>query len=244
MAGLAKVFENKQTNYQVGDNNNLFDYTYVTNVAKAHLLAADKLGTTLDKTKADVLAKHLPPVTLSVGSRKIPTSDARPVGPAIEPTARHEKLNQAFRSDQEEESRPVLRSRYDQFSDQALETAEVDPLQVAGQAFFITNGEPVYFWDLPRAVWRAMGDPMDKSYFKLPKEIGLVLASLSEFWGWLVGKEVTFTRFRVTFSCATRWYNIEKARRVLGYEPEVGMKEGLERTMEVLSPETFVRHAN
>ena len=74
---------------------------------------------------------------------------------------------------------------------------------------------------------------MDKAYFKLPKDIGLVLASLAEFWGWLVGKEVTFTRFRVTFSCATRWYNIDKARRVLGYEPDVGMKEGLERTMQV-----------
>ena len=233
MAGFAKVYENKQTHYQIGDNENLFDYTYVTNIAKAHLLAADKLEVTHDKAmKSSILDKHIPPVALSMGTRKIPTSSARPLGPAIAPTAYQEKLAESFRLEQED-SRPIVRSRFDQFSEQALEVAEGDPLQVAGQAFFITNGEPVPFWDFARAAWCAMGDPMDKAYFKLPKDMRLVLASLAEFWGWLVGKEVTFTRFRVTFSCATRWYNIDKARRVLGYEPDVGMKEGLERTMQV-----------
>ena len=43
MTGLMQVFYNKQTHFQIGDNTNLFDWTYVTNVAKAHLLAADRL---------------------------------------------------------------------------------------------------------------------------------------------------------------------------------------------------------
>ncbi|KAG6814845.1 hypothetical protein H0H93_012012 [Arthromyces matolae] len=34
-------------------------------------------------------------------------------------------------------------------------------------------------------------------------------------------KEPTFTRFRVAYSCVNRWHDIEKARRVLGYEPIV-----------------------
>jgi len=38
-----------------------------------------------------------------------------------------------------------------------------------------------------------------------------------------------FTRFRVAFSCGVRWLNIEKARRVLGYEPQVGLEEGIKR---------------
>jgi sterol-4alpha-carboxylate 3-dehydrogenase (decarboxylating) len=67
----------------------------------------------------------------------------------------------------------------------------------------------------------------------LPKTIGLAAASGAEWFGWLTGKEPTFTRFKVTFSCTTRWHNIEKARRVLGYEPEVGVEEGIKRMVEV-----------
>lgn len=41
---------------------------------------------------------------------------------------------------------------------------------------------------------------------------------------------MTLTKFKVAFSCATRYYNIEKARRVLGYEPRVGMAEAIKRS--------------
>lgn len=40
--GLRGVLKMKQTKFQVGDNNNLFDWTYVGNVADAHVLAAQK----------------------------------------------------------------------------------------------------------------------------------------------------------------------------------------------------------
>lgn len=66
MAGLYKVYEDGKTHYQIGDNNNLFDWTYVENVAHAHLLAADKLDhsppaplfSTLEKTPLEA-----PPLT-------------------------------------------------------------------------------------------------------------------------------------------------------------------------------------
>ncbi|KAI4120496.1 MAG: hypothetical protein LQ338_006978 [Usnochroma carphineum] len=38
--GLFKALRRKQTKYQLGDNNNLFDFTYVGNAAHAHILAA------------------------------------------------------------------------------------------------------------------------------------------------------------------------------------------------------------
>lgn len=41
--GLRGVLKMKQTKFQVGDNNNLFDWTYVGNVADAHVLAAEKI---------------------------------------------------------------------------------------------------------------------------------------------------------------------------------------------------------
>ena len=61
----------------------------------------------------------------------------------------------------------------------------------------------------------------------------MALASGSEWFGRITGKEPTFTRFKVTFTCASRWHNIERARRVLSYEPQVGLEEGIKRMVEV-----------
>lgn len=43
MKHLIQIYLDGRTNVQVGDNNNLFDFTYVVNVAHAHLLAAQRL---------------------------------------------------------------------------------------------------------------------------------------------------------------------------------------------------------
>jgi hypothetical protein len=39
--------------------------------------------------------------------------------------------------------------------------------------------------------------------------------------------------FRVKTVTREKWHNIEKARRVLGYEPIVGLDEGIRRTVDV-----------
>ncbi|EEB91483.1 hypothetical protein MPER_10147 [Moniliophthora perniciosa FA553] len=209
MAGLYRVFEDKKTHFQIGDNNRLFDWTYVGNVAHAHLLAADKEDTPppapplgplkklpteppkLTEAELDLLTKPLSPIDLTIGRHRIPTSEARPLGPYVTPPPNAEKLVQAFEAPEGPSNHPVVRTRFDQLSENSIARAklndpEVHPLQVAGQAFFITNGEPCYFWDLPRIVW---------------------------VWGWLSGKEPSLTRFKVTYSCVNRWHNIEKARR-------------------------------
>ena len=43
--GMYDVIRNGQTAFQVGDNSNLWDFTYVDNVAHAHILAAENLMT-------------------------------------------------------------------------------------------------------------------------------------------------------------------------------------------------------
>jgi hypothetical protein len=55
-----------------------------------------------------------------------------------------------------------------------------------------------------------------------PPEVWDGHRALGGVLGGAVGKEAGFTRYRVGYSCATRYHNIEKARRVLGYVPEVG----------------------
>ncbi|KAL8839986.1 MAG: hypothetical protein Q9170_001528 [Blastenia crenularia] len=47
--GILKALKNKQTKYQLGENENLFDFTYVGNAAHAHILAAIALVSTSQK---------------------------------------------------------------------------------------------------------------------------------------------------------------------------------------------------
>ncbi|KAL6302000.1 C-3 sterol dehydrogenase [Sparassis latifolia] len=241
MAGFYQVYQRGQTQFRIGDNTNLFDWTYVTNAAYAHLLAADRL---VPRTPAQIeqlkesLHTVLPYIDCTIGKRRIPTSESRLIGPTTDLTP--EVLEAAANWDDPNyvpAPRPALRGRFDQLAESALERDDAAALQVAGQVFFITNGEPMHFWDLPRMAYRFFDNHFGTSktqggIIRFPREIGMMLASAVEMWSWLTGKQPGLTRFRVTFSCVFRCHNIEKARRVLGYEPQVGLEEGLKRTLE------------
>ena len=254
MQGLYEVYNRGQTHFQIGDNTNLFDWSYVENVAHAHLLAADKLvdpgpernpiePLSLSSEEVDMLDRYLPPIRLSTGHHRIPTSEARPPGPVLQPSPDTIRVSKNFYEPLfEHQPRPIVRTKFDALSETALSRAKTSPLQVAGQVFFITNGEPVYFWDFTRYVWNELDkilDPegeekrLEKRRIVFPQSLGYVFASLAEFWGWLRGKPHMFTRFRVAYSCGVRWHNIEKARRVLGYEPQIGVEEGIKRMITV-----------
>ena len=147
---------------QVGDNNNLFDVTYLENVAHGHLLAARAL-------------------LLTAASKTIP-----------------------------------------------LDTERVD-----GEAFLITNDSPVYFWDLCRAVWAAAGSPLGTDHvWALPRGVGIALGFLSEMFFAIIRKPPTFNRQRIIYSCMTRYYDISKAKKRLGYKPLVSLDEGVKRSVQ------------
>ncbi|KAI0917372.1 hypothetical protein AcW1_007427 [Taiwanofungus camphoratus] len=241
MTGLYEVYERNQTHFQVGDNTNLFDWTYITNAAHAHLLAADRLipmSPDQAETVKQELKYALPYISCTTGSKRLPTSESRPLGPYVTPPPNAEQITANWDNPHHQSAqRPAIRGRFDPLSETALEREDDASLQVAGQVFFITNGEPLYFWDVPRVAWRFFDEHFatnktQRRTFHLSKEVGMVLASAAEWWAWLVGKHPGFTRFRVTFSCVWRCHNIERARRVLGYEPQVGMEEGLRKTLE------------
>ncbi|CCK70090.1 sterol-4-alpha-carboxylate 3-dehydrogenase (decarboxylating) KNAG_0D03430 [Huiozyma naganishii CBS 8797] len=150
--GLRAVAKLGQSKFQIGDNNNLFDWTYAGNVADAHVLAAKKI---------------------------------------LDP-----------------------------------ETA----LEVSGQTFFITNDTPSYFWALARTVWKA-DNHIDKFVIVLKRPVAILAGYLSEFFSSLLHKEPGLTPFRVKIVCAYRYHNISKAKRLLGYEPRVGLEEGIQKTL-------------
>lgn len=152
------------TNIQLGNNKNLFDKTYVGNIALAILLASNKLHDPLS-------------------------------------------LN-----------------------------------EVSGQVFFITNNDPRPFWDFMRALWdgfdRIFPDhpKNQKRCVVIPRVFALLLAYVLKFVGWVTNnKEQTLMPYTVTFTTATMYFNSAKAKRVLGYEPKVGVEEGIQKTLEVSS---------
>ncbi|WVO16521.1 hypothetical protein L204_104200 [Cryptococcus depauperatus] len=224
ISGFYGVVKNGQTKWQVGDNTNLSDFTYVGNVAHAHLLAADKLNSSYP---CSALHEPLPAINISLGEHRVPTSAARPIGPNRNPT--QADLLAAQRFDQgtvlETDLQPVLRTKMDQFS-AAAQNEEDGAIPIAGQAYFITNGEPIFFWDFARTIWRQLGH-VPPYVIVLSTTLGLILATLAETFSKLSGKEPGFTRFRVSQATQQRFYDIEKARRLLGYAPVVGLDEGM-----------------
>ncbi|KAK8168244.1 3-beta hydroxysteroid dehydrogenase/isomerase family-domain-containing protein [Phyllosticta citrichinensis] len=169
LPSMLGAYFRKQHKFQLGDNTNLFDFTYAGNVAHAHLLAAAAL---------------------------LQTSALHP-------------------------------------------TVPLDSERVDGEPFFVTNDQPVPFWDFARAVWRQAGPPlpMDKVWV-LPKDVMLPIGSLLESIFWVFGKKPSLSREQVFYSTVRRYYNIDKAKRRLGYRPVVPLGEGIKKGVdEVLDRE-------
>ncbi|OAA64862.1 C-3 sterol dehydrogenase/C-4 decarboxylase family protein [Cordyceps fumosorosea ARSEF 2679] len=159
LAGLLGAYRTGKSRVQLGDNDNIFDFTYVGNVAHAHLLAARLLLATA-----------------------------------------------------------------------AAGTTPLDHERVDGETFFVTNDEPVYFWDFARSVWRAAGNPDGtEGVWRIPRDLSLLLGMASEIFSSITRRKPTFTKQRAVLSTMTRYYNIAKARSVLGYEPQWSLQEGVDR---------------
>ncbi|KAG0637095.1 3-beta hydroxysteroid dehydrogenase/isomerase family-domain-containing protein [Tuber brumale] len=155
--GMLGVLARGQTKFQIGDNENLFDFTYIVNAAWAHILATEKL------------------IALSPNTP------------------------------------------------QTSETPD-------GEAYFITNGEPCYFWDFPRAIWAIRGH-IAPFHIVMPAAIGIAMGGAAELFAWLLNREPGLSRFRVRFSCWNRYFDIRKAKQMLGYQPLVKLHDGLVETL-------------
>ena len=102
-----------------------------------------------------------------------------------------------------------------------------------GRTYTITNGEHVPLWDLIKTVLRRLS--LDANLRALPYRVVYGLAGLMELRAALFGGEPTLTRYTAAILAKTQTYNIEAARRDLGYEPAVSVAEGVERALDFLT---------
>jgi sterol-4alpha-carboxylate 3-dehydrogenase (decarboxylating) len=106
---------------------------------------------------------------------------------------------------------------------------------IDGQAFIITNDQPIFFWDYPKAIYEGLGYK-ETQKIVLSKSFGLALGSFMDTVTWILSPFVTlhpsFTRFRVVIINGNRYFNIAKAKKLLGYSPIVDWNEAVTRTVQ------------
>ena len=152
--GIIEAGKKGQSKYQLGNGENLMDWTFVENVAHAHCIAAEKLA---------------------------------------------------------EENSPA-----------------------AGEAFFITNNEPLPFWDMPKIVWKSLG--YDTPRITIPAFLILIIAWLMDMIVWILSPIKTIkpslTYFRVVLATTSRSFSSAKAKKLLGYEPIFSLAEGISKSLD------------
>lgn len=170
-ATIPKLIDNARSgNYkvQIGDGKNLFDWTYVDNAARAHVLAAQAL-----------LAAHSSSASIRCDER------------------------------------------------------------VDGEAFFITNDEPVPFWDFARSVGEAAGYPTKlEDVTVIPKSVGLLLGTIMKWITWITSfgrKAPAFSWRGAKYSTQIRTFRIDKAKQRLHYRPSVSVHEGIRRSVPMVA---------
>lgn len=107
---------------------------------------------------------------------------------------------------------------------------------VGGQAYFITNGEPMPFFDFVGRVLRELGLP--KIVGGVPYPIAYAAAAIKEgidtLRGGTLNAEDGMSRFAVRYMVRHHYFDIGKARRELGYVPKVGLNEAIRLTCQEL----------
>ncbi|MGJ8670316.1 MAG: SDR family NAD(P)-dependent oxidoreductase [Oceanococcus sp.] len=107
---------------------------------------------------------------------------------------------------------------------------------VCGQAYFVTNGEPRAFFDFIEDFLVELGYPPINN--TVPYWLAYSVAALAEGFDTLKGgtlnKENGLTRFAVRYMVTHHYFNIEKAKRDLNWQPRVNLAEGIKLTIAAL----------
>ncbi|XP_019417426.1 PREDICTED: 3beta-hydroxysteroid-dehydrogenase/decarboxylase-like [Lupinus angustifolius] len=106
--------------------------------------------------------------------------------------------------------------------------------KAAGEAYFITNMEPIKFWEFLSLILEGLG--YERPRIKIPASVIMPIAHLVELIYKLLGpygmKVPQFTPSRVRLLSCSRSFDCSKAKDRLGYAPIITLQEGLRRTID------------
>nr|XP_043637110.1 3beta-hydroxysteroid-dehydrogenase/decarboxylase-like [Erigeron canadensis] len=131
-------------------------------------------------------------------------------------------------------------------AERALASGGTVSKRAAGEAYFITNMEPIRFWEFISLILAGLG--YERPKIKIPAFVMMLIAHLVKRIYHLLApygmKVPQLTPSRITLLSCHRTFSSFKATDRLGYRPIVPLQEGLKRTIESfsdLSVEAFLR---
>ncbi|GKV03714.1 hypothetical protein SLEP1_g15971 [Rubroshorea leprosula] len=109
--------------------------------------------------------------------------------------------------------------------------------KAAGQAYFVTNMEPIKFWEFVSQILEGLG--YERPRIKIPAIVVMPIAHVIEWAYRLFGpygmKVPQLIPSRIRLLSGNRSFDSTKAKERLGYEPLVPLQEGIKRTIESYS---------
>lgn len=106
--------------------------------------------------------------------------------------------------------------------------------KAAGQAYFVTNMEPMKFWEFVSCILEGLG--YERPRIKLPVALTMPIAHMVEWTYKMLApygmKVPQFTPSRIRILSCDRTFSCSKANDYLGYTPIVPLQEGIKRTID------------
>ncbi|XP_073050960.1 3beta-hydroxysteroid-dehydrogenase/decarboxylase-like [Primulina eburnea] len=119
-------------------------------------------------------------------------------------------------------------------AERALASEQPVSEKAAGQAYFITNMEPIKFWEFMSLLLEGLG--YERPKIKIPAAVMMPIAKLVEFIYKLLApygmKVPQLTPSRIRLLSRSRTFDCSMANDRIGYTPIVTLQEGLRRTIE------------
>ncbi len=99
----------------------------------------------------------------------------------------------------------------------------------SGKAYFITNGEPRLMSEIINGILKSHDMPAITS--TVPAQLLYMIGTISEWIYSLlrIKREPMMTRFIAKQLTCAHWYNLDAAKKDLGYHPQVSIEEGMQK---------------
>jgi 3beta-hydroxy-delta5-steroid dehydrogenase/steroid delta-isomerase len=118
----------------------------------------------------------------------------------------------------------------------AAEKLASEGARVGGEAYYITDGEPMNALEWVRPLIEGLGETFPSK--RLPAKVMLVAGFIAELCVYLgISKESPFSRMGIYKVTRTHTFKIDKAERDLGYLPKRKRLEGLEEILPMAKAE-------
>lgn len=109
-------------------------------------------------------------------------------------------------------------------------TLAAEKRKAIGEIYIIADEKPITWIEFVETIAEVMG--VNPPNIRVPISLMKVIAYLFEFKSWMFGGEPFLSKWWIDEVTKTFAYDVAKAKRDLGYNPEISLKEGISRTID------------